>query len=165
MEFLANFLVGIGEAILQAILLQAIMNAIKGTSGGYSAAALGAVTGHTGGVVRSDGIGSGNPIRQVSAAMFMGAQRFHDGGLPGLKQGEVPAILKTGEEVLTRDDPRNVLNGGEGSGSSGSPMDLTVVNAVDSASVFAAGAKRVGRKVIFNVIQADVPGFRRLLGV
>jgi hypothetical protein len=37
---------------------------------------------------------------------FANAQRYHVGGIAGLKPGEVPAILKQGEEVLTADDPR-----------------------------------------------------------
>lgn len=166
LNFLADFLVGIGEAILQAIILQAIMNAITGGSGGYTQAAVGALTGHTGGIVRSGGIGVGNPTRQVSAALFTGAQRFHDGGLPGLKKDEVPAILKKGEEVLNQDDPRNALNGGSpdmGNGG-GARMDVSVVNAIDSASVFEAGASTpAGRKVIFNVIRANKSDFKKLL--
>jgi tape measure domain-containing protein len=166
LDFLADFLVGIGQAILQAILLKAIMNAINHTSGGYVDAAVGALggsTGHTGGVVGATSIGQGNPIRQVSAAVFAGAQRFHTGGLPGLKKGEVAAILKQGEEVVTRDDPRNVLNGGAAGG--GQPkVDLAIHNHIDSGSMVKAGLNtRVGRKELFNVIQADKENFKRLL--
>ena len=162
LNFLADFLVGIGTAILQAILLKAIMNAITGGTGGFTDAAIGALTGHTGGVVRSTGIGSGNPTRQVSAALFAGAQRFHEGGLPGLKTNEVPAILKKREEVLTADDPRNVLNGGLQP--SGGNTEVSIVNAIDSASVFEAGASTPkGRKVIYNIIRADKAGFKKLL--
>lgn len=63
---------------------------------------------HDGGVVGAPG----GQQRAVPALAFAGAPRFHDGGLPGLKRNEVPAILERGEEVLTRRDPRNVLNGG-----------------------------------------------------
>lgn len=163
LNFLADFLVGIGQAILQAILLEMIMAAIEKRPANYSAAAVGALTGHTGGIVRSTGIGVGNPTRQVSAAMFAGAQRFHDGGLPGLKPGEVPAILKTGEEVLSEDDPRNALNGGQ-AGATQPKLDLSIVNAIDSASVFEAGGNsRTGKKVIYNVIRANRDEFKRLL--
>lgn len=167
MDFLANFLVGIGEAILQAIILKAIMNAITGGSGGYGDAAIGALTGHTGGVVGST-IGSGNEIRKVSTAMFAGAQRFHDGGLPGLKSNEVPAILKKREEVLTENDPRNVLNGGldPARGAQAQPsMDVSIINTIDSASVVEAGANSDrGRKAIYNVIRANRNEIKRMLG-
>lgn len=162
LEFLADFLVGIGQAILQAILLKAIMNAINGTSGGYTQAAVGALTGHTGGVVRGSGIGSGNPVRQVSPAVFANAQRFHAGGLPGLKNNEVPAILKKNEEVLSTGDPRNVLNGGAAGGQSN--IDLSIHNNIDSSSVVVAGLNtRPGRKAIYNVIQANKADFKRML--
>jgi tape measure domain-containing protein len=168
-EFLANFLVGIGEAILQAILLQAIMNAINGTSGGFAKAALGAVSGaqgHTGGVVGSAAIGSGNSIRQVSAAVFAAADRYHEGGLPGLKPNEVPAILKKREEVLTEDDPRNVLNGGGNSAMPGAPQDVTIINQLDSGDIVETGlGKARGKKAIFNAIAGDVPAYRKILGI
>jgi tape measure domain-containing protein len=163
LEFLANFLVGIGEAILQAILLKAIMNALTGGTGGYMDAAVGALTGHTGGVVKAGGIGSGNPTRSVSAAVFAGAQYFHDGGLPGLKPNEVPAILKKKEEVLTEDDPRNVLNGGL-SPAPAAPTEIAIYNTIESSSMVAKGLdSRQGRKALVNAIQADLPTFKKML--
>lgn len=60
---------------------------------------------HSGGLV-----GESSASRQVSAAAFIGAPRYHSGGIVG---DEVPAILRRGEEVLTATDPRhrNNLNG------------------------------------------------------
>ena len=54
--------------------------------------------------------------RAVSPLVFAGAQRLHRGGIPGLRANEVPAILEDDEEVLTRDDPRHVANGGGSEG-------------------------------------------------
>ena len=34
--------------------------------------------------------------------MFAGAPRYHEGGIAGLKPGEVPAILQKGEVVLPK---------------------------------------------------------------
>ena len=109
--FAADFLVRIGQMILQAIILQAIQNALTGGSGGYVGAIMGTFgVKHNGGIAgRSD---NGNGTRTVSPLVFAGAQRFHNGGLPGLKPNEVPTILEKGEEVLTGDDPRHVANGG-----------------------------------------------------
>jgi hypothetical protein len=41
-------------------------------------------------------------------------ERYHTGGIAGLKADEVPAVLKRGEEVLTQADPRHRDNGGGG---------------------------------------------------
>lgn len=62
---------------------------------------------HQGGIV-----GLGAQGVRVPAYAFDHAPRYHAGGLAGLMPGEVPAILKAGEEVLTASDPRHVLNGG-----------------------------------------------------
>ncbi len=70
---------------------------------------LGAPVKHSGGVV---GLGGAN--RQVPPWLFANAPRLHGGGIAGLRSGEVPAILERGEEVLTRNDPRHVLNQGRG---------------------------------------------------
>lgn len=129
-DFIASFLMEIAKAIIQAIILQAIMNAINGTSGGYGQAVSSALTaaGHTGGVVGSSNNIGANPRRMVSPIVFAGAERFHEGGLPGLKQGEVAAILKKGEEVVTEDDPRHVANGG---GAGPAPINLNNINVFD----------------------------------
>lgn len=72
--------------------------------------ALGAGAAHAGGIV-----GSGGSVRKVSPVEFIGAPRLHSGGIAGLGPGEVPTILKRGEEVLTEADPRHRNNrGGEG---------------------------------------------------
>lgn len=55
------------------------------------------------GVYHSGGV-AGRPsrTRRADPAVFAGAGRFHSGGLPGLRAGEVPAILQKGELVLPR---------------------------------------------------------------
>src|SRR5690606_26346009 len=54
---------------------------------------------HSGGVAGKDGYGHG---RAVSPSVFVGAKRYHRGGVAGLQPGEVPAILQKGEVVLPR---------------------------------------------------------------
>lgn len=58
---------------------------------------------HTGGTV-----GGGGMQRMVSAANFVNAPRYHNGGIAGLKPNEVPAILEKGEQVI----PKNGAAGG-----------------------------------------------------
>jgi len=52
---------------------------------------------HDGGVA-----GEAGPRRGVPALAFAGAQRFHEGGIAGLRPGEIPAILERGERVIPR---------------------------------------------------------------
>ncbi|MBF0095566.1 MAG: hypothetical protein HQL34_13605, partial [Alphaproteobacteria bacterium] len=61
---------------------------------------------HSGGIVGFDGLQG----RDVDPALFRAAERFHRGGMVGLRSGEVPIVALRGEEVLTRDDPRHRFN-------------------------------------------------------
>jgi hypothetical protein len=78
----------------------------------------GAMSGFTAGLFHSGGVvGSGGGSRAVPPAAFVGAPRYHSGGIAGLAPDEVPAILRRREEVLTEDDPRhrdNLTTGGGG---------------------------------------------------
>ena len=56
-------------------------------------------TAHTGGVI---GVPDANPSRRVSPLAFLGAPRYHAGGIAGLMSNEVPAILQRGEGVFTK---------------------------------------------------------------
>lgn len=53
-------------------------------------------------------VGAGGPARSVPGLAFAMAPRFHNGGMPGLRAGEVPAILEKGETVL----PKGMRGGG-----------------------------------------------------
>lgn len=64
---------------------------------------------HTGGIV-----GAVAASRTISPLAFVGAPRYHSGGVLGLAPDEVPAILQRGEEVITRNDPRHRNNSGAG---------------------------------------------------
>lgn len=159
-EFAADFLVQIGQMILQAIILQAIQNAISGGSGGYFTAVKSAFTQHTGGIT-----GRNNAVRSnVPAALFAGAQRFHTGGvIPGLKPNEVPIIAERGEEMLTEDNPRHINNVGTSSNAS-TPQNIMVINQVDSGSVVQQGvAATPGSKAIYNFIRAHKASFKMAL--
>lgn len=50
---------------------------------------------HTG----ASNVSQARSVRSVNPMAFLGAQRFHKGGFPGLRPGEVPIIAKEGEEV------------------------------------------------------------------
>lgn len=87
-----------------------IAGLFRGASGGGGV--IGQIAGFLAGVFHEGGIaGSATRMRRVPQLAFAGAPRYHSGGLVS---GEVPAILKRGEEVLSQRDPRhrNNMSGG-----------------------------------------------------
>lgn len=157
LQFFADFL----RQIALAIIKQMILNALASYGGvwGQAASAIGGVASrnHSGGVI---GTPNGSR-REVQAQWFIGAPRFHEGGIPGLRSDEVPAILQTNEEVLSRDDPRNVLNGGAG-GSQG-PQRIVLVD--DRSKIPEAMASAEGEQVTIQNITRNVPTIKAALGI
>ena len=82
---------------------------------------------HSGGVV-----GEGGQTRTVSPLVFAGAERYHRGGIAGLRADEVPAIMRRGEEVLTENDPRHSKNGGAGGVTVTGPLMAVYTNDAQS---------------------------------
>lgn len=156
-QMAADILLRLGQMIVQ----QAIFNALSGMfggGGGFGGFLMGTVGRlfHTGGVV---GSGSG-ASRSIPSAVFAAAPRYHEGGIAGLKPGEVPAILKRGEEVLTEDDPRHVGNGGGAGGGT------TIINAIDAPSFVEEALKSDrGRTPVLNFMRANAGAVRSALGV
>lgn len=163
-----SFASGVLKQIAQMIIQYAILRAIAGAGlGGFSAfannqlggAGIPASVNHNGGVIGRSGFGGTS--RLANPAWFASAQRFHSGGLPGLKKDEVPAILQTGEEVLSRNDPRNVMNG---AGGGSKPQDIKIINTIESGSMVASGiATREGEKAILNFVRANKSAFKQVL--
>lgn len=157
--FARDFLIQIAKMILQ----QAILNALQaaGGGGGFVGGIIAGVK-HDGGIV-----GGSGRTRSVSPALFANAMRYHTGGIAGLKPGEVPSILERGEEVIRRDDPRHVLNGGgAASGGAPQPMDVKIVNTIDAGSFVSEGMNSaVGQKAILNYMRANSGAVRGALGV
>ncbi|NBC28436.1 MAG: hypothetical protein GVY29_00415 [Spirochaetes bacterium] len=161
LKFAADFLIQIAQMIIQAAIFRALQAAFGGTSFGSM---IGVPTGHTGGLTGSSRIGSGNSTRQVSPALFAFARRFHEGGIPGLKPGEVPAILQQNEEVLTRDDPRHALNGGGQSGRDGGGQAPTIINAVDGSDALEQALSQTrGGEILMNYVRANRTQFKAAL--
>lgn len=149
-SFIADFLVGLGKAILQVIILQQIQKAFGADSILGQAAGMLIGGNHSGGLV-----GHGARMHSVSPAVFAAAQRYHSGGVVGLGADEVPIIAKRGEEVLTENDPRHRGNGGMGG------QQIKIVNAIDSASVVQEGLRGdAGTRAILNVVRANKAAFK-----
>ena len=105
--------------------------------------------------------------RVVNPAVFASARRFHSGGLPGLAADEVPAILQKGEEVLSRNDPRNVLNAGRNSGTTAgaAPVNLKIINTIDPGEVLAEGLSTAeGEEAILNFLGENSEAIQRRIG-
>lgn len=152
LQFAADFLLQIAQMIIR----QAIFNALQGAFGGTPFGSLIGLA-HTGGIIGSKRAGSGNGSRRVSPALFAGAPRYHEGGIIGLRPGEVPIIAKQGEEMLTEDDPFHSKNRGR-LGLGGGPTELKarIVNAIDSPSFLAAAlASEEGERVMMNWLRAN----------
>jgi hypothetical protein len=108
---LRGMLAGFADIIrrmLAEALAARLAEALFGNIGGGQMG--GAVGGMLAGIFHSGGVvGAGGSLRMMDPSVFLGARRYHAGGLAS---DEVPAILQRGEEVLTRDDPRHQENGG-----------------------------------------------------
>ena len=102
--------------------------------------------------------------RSVAVEAFTNAARYHEGGLAGFKPGEVPAVLMKNEEVLTRDDPRHVLNGGKAA--AGAPTDSAgnrFVLVDDRARVPEAMASSEGEKVTLVHLKKNIATLKQWL--
>jgi hypothetical protein len=161
-QFAADFLRQIAQMIIKQALFNSLFGGRGGTGGllGGSKGFFTGLLGHTGGVVYANAIGTGNPRRAVSPMLFAAAPRYHSGGVAGLAPGEVPAILKQGEEVITRDDPRHRFNGNGGSGN----VEVKVVNTFDPEEFVSEGLSgTTGQQAVLNAVRANPGAFRQAL--
>lgn len=108
---------------------------------------------HQGGVV-----GRLAATRHLPYDAFAHAPRYHSGGLPGLRPDEEAAVLQKGEEVLSRDDPRNVMKGG-----GGSSIAIRNVLVMDPEAIPGAMAGASGERVIMTAIQKNAAAVRQLV--
>ena len=102
----------------------------------------------------------------MSAGLFANAPRYHSGGVVGLRADEQPSILQKGEEVLSKSDPRNVMNGGgNGGGGGGGNIQQTLVATLDPDSVIQHSKNSGGLKTAVFDILAENPGeTKQLIG-
>ncbi len=162
LKFASDFLIQIGQMIVQQMILRAMQAAFGGSPFGL---AIGIPTAHSGGEIGQNSAGSGGNLRRwVNPAVFAGASRFHSGGVVGLRPGEVPIIAKQGEEMLTRDDPRHVANGG-GGGGAGGRQPIKIVNTFDASEMLNhALSTPEGDELFLNYVRANAPRIKAVLG-
>lgn len=149
-QFFAQLLRDIALAIAK----QLILNAIASYGGGIGAGAVklgGVIAGqHNGGVT---GTNATFHRRIPDMSVFTNAARYHTGGIAGFAPNEVPAVLERNEEVLTRDDPRHVLNGGASGGGGNAGTRVVVVD--ERSSVAEAMQSAEGERVIMHWIKRN----------
>ncbi|MER9833442.1 phage tail length tape measure family protein [Mesorhizobium sp. M0145] len=152
LQGIAEFLIEIGKAIIK----QALFNAISGAGGSGGIGGFITSLFHGGGVVGSS---SGSGSKAVNPMIFAGAQRFHGGGIAGLGPNEVPIIALKDEEVITRDDPRHVSNGGAVAGGGGrgqgqgQAVNLKNINLFDPADLLEHALSNVaGERIFLNFL-------------
>lgn len=147
LQGLAEFAIEIGKAIVKQALFNALAGGTSagGGAGGFLSTAVRGLfgTAHAGGIV-----GRTSTTTMVNPMVFAGAQRYHTGGIVGLKPNEVPIVALKDEEVLTSDDPRHARNGG-----GGTAVNLKNVNVFDPADVLEAALGTVaGERILMNFL-------------
>ncbi len=119
-----------------------------GNEGGSSPAPDPVLEAHSGGVVGHDALRR----RSLDPALFREAERFHRGGMVGLRSGEVPIVALRGEEVLTRDDPRHRFNLASGAqGGVTVVVQPTVTNSVPNSQARTETRKGPAGEVMIDV--------------
>lgn len=166
LQFAADFLRQIVQMIQQQIIFNLVSSALSGAFGGSTSTAGGSGGGnalaglraHDGGIIG----GTGPQKISVLPQWFQNAARYHTGGIAGLRPNEIPAILEEGEEVLTRGDPRHIMNGG---GAGGRAPDIKVINAIDAGDFVSKGLNtKTGERAILNFIRANPGAVKSAMG-
>lgn len=176
LKFFADLILAIGRAILQQQILNAVQAISAALSGGATAVGptripvrppgIGGIgSARLGGVVGPNGIRNNAKPRRVNPAWFVDAPHYQSGGLPGLRPDEEAAILHRGEEVLTKDDPRNIMNmmRANGGGSGGSEVGIRQVLVMDPSVITEALSGAAGEKVIVTHLRKNAPTVRQIV--
>lgn len=122
-------------------------------------AAVKSVVAHSGGVVGASRLAS----RKVNPFTFIGAPRYHVGGTAGLAPGEVPAILKKGEAVLT-ENQQSLVAAAMDSGSGGAGTNIRNVLVMDPNLIPDALATSQSERVLMTFITRNRASIRQALG-
>lgn len=142
---------------LQRIAAEALATQIFSMFGGNSiGSVVSAAVNHAG------GIGGRGVRREVPVAAFIGAPRYHDGNarkLLGLKQNEVTAVIEDDEEVVTRNNPRHILN--QQGGGKELPFNVTLVDERSSFDDYAQ-SPAMGQHTLIH-IQQNAQTIKRML--
>lgn len=160
-DMVKSFVAGVARMIAQELALRAI----KSLMGAWGGGAVGPVVKesipigslHTGGMAGS----SARKIR-ISPLLFGHAPRYHNGGIAGLKPDEVPAILQTGERVLSRRQTAAYEAAKAGAAGAGAAARVTTpIVAIGDAAVANALAGAAGESVVMTHVRNNWEGLSR----
>ncbi len=158
-DMVKSFVAGVARMIAQELALRAIQSLLSGiggapAGGGKSAATLKKF--HSGGLVGRGGMRVSMPL---SPLLFGHAPRYHSGGIAGLKPDEVPAILQTGERVLSRRQTA-MYDATIAAGSNAGRVTTPVV-AIGDDAVANALAGAAGEDVVLTHVRNNWEGLAR----
>jgi tape measure domain-containing protein len=154
-----NFIQSLARMAAEALAKRVVLSlfgvpaAAGGAGGGSEGGLLSALFRHSGGMVGA----SGGTTRMVNPLLFVGAPRYHAGGMVGLKPDERPAILQTGEQVLSRQEVAAQNRGG-------GAQSLRIINSIDPGLVADYMASAEGERVIVNTITRNRGQVKQALG-
>lgn len=163
LQTLADVLRQIGAAIIKMLILKALQG-VGGPMGAMATVMLGGMgvpTGHTGGIVGSSAIGSGNRIGPPT--WMRNALTYHTGGIAGLRPDEVNATLRKGEEILTEEDDRHRFNQG-GTQSAQQGPSIKQVLAIGEDEIANAMQGAAGERVMMTFIKRNRATLRQEFG-
>lgn len=154
-DFVRGFVASMAQIAVRALATYAVLQLLDAVYPGLGKATA-ATMGATASVQHAGGMAGTGPARAVNPLLFAGAPRYHSGGMVGLRPDERPAILQTGEEVLSRADPRNQANGGGGA-------NVRIINTVDPALAAEYFDTPAGEKTFINLISRNAATMRNVL--
>lgn len=163
LQFAADFLQQIAQMIIQALILKALNSVFPGMGFGGAAVPVahgGAIVGQPAARTRMLGAGV------LAAVPYM--PRMHTGAIVGLSPDETMAVLQKNEEVLSKESPRNILNGGAAASPGGRPVDpsgyIKNIVAIGEDQIAQAMSGRAGDKVFLTWAKANAPAIRKIIG-
>lgn len=175
-QFIAQFLRQMADAIMQIYATKAAMSLLGmvGLGGGAAASGTGlgtwglganvpAAIAHSGAIVGQPG----GTSRNAAASWFAAAPRYHSGTVVGLAADEQAAILQKGEEVLSKDNPRNIMNlaAKNAAQAKSGVQSIRNVLVTDPNFVPDAMSSAEGEKTLITMITRNRVGFKQALGV
>ncbi|WP_282266492.1 tape measure protein [Stenotrophomonas sp. PS02298] len=152
-DMVKSFVAGVARMIAQELALRAIKAAMSAWGGGGAAAGASVAQQHTGGMAGQSAV----KVR-VNPMLFGHAPRYHSGGIAGLKPDEVPAILQTGERVLSR--RQNAAYEANLTAKDGGVVTTPIV-AIGDEAVANALAGSAGEKVVLTHVRNNLEGLQR----
>lgn len=148
------------DAALYLIKLK-LIKMLEGSGNPFAMSVAGAMKATMG--VKHGGGMAGSPARASRTYGIMAPAaipKMHTGGVAGLRNDEVMRVLQKNEEVVTRNDPRHVLNGG----TQGQQRAQRIVLVDDRARVPEAMASAQGDEVNLQFLRRNKVAVNQLLG-